>query len=232
MNGLPESPMSGVVPLASPSIGTEKRCSKCGMIKRMNEFSKTKSYKDGRMYWCKPCVSKYRKSTRGIDSVTQKRYRENNREKIRHLCKEWRKSHVERVRHLRNKWNRENMDKVLIAASRRYHSKERTNMDRLNNCMSCSIRQSIISGKNGRSWESIVGYSLEQLKKHIEKQFYEGMCWDNRGTWHIDHIIPKVAFNFETPDDIDFKRCWALSNLRPLWADINVRKSSNVDIPF
>ncbi|GAI73524.1 unnamed protein product, partial [marine sediment metagenome] len=33
---------------------------------------------------------------------------------------------------------------------------------------------------------------------------------------HIDHIIPKSAFNFTKPEHTDFKRCWALDNLRLL----------------
>lgn len=50
--------------------------------------------------------------------------------------------------------------------------------------------------------------------------------------WHIDHKIPKSAFNFETPEDIDFKRCWALKNLQPLWAAENIKKHDRVDKPF
>lgn len=30
-----------------------------------------------------------------------------------------------------------------------------------------------------------------------------------------------------SPDDPDFKQCWALSNLRPLWAEENLRKGSS-----
>lgn len=105
---------------------------------------------------------------------------------------------------------------------------------RINNRMSCSIRLSIYSGKNGKSWESLVGYSLEQLMNHLEKQFKQGMTWDNYGRngWHIDHVIPISAFNFQTFKDVDFKRCWALDNLRPLWELDNIRKSNKVDKPF
>jgi hypothetical protein len=34
-----------------------------------------------------------------------------------------------------------------------------------------------------------------------------------------------MSFKFETPEDPDFKACWALSNLRPLWSTDNIRKS-------
>ena len=99
--------------------------------------------------------------------------------------------------------------------------------------MHCAIDKSLSANKNGRKWESLVGYTCEELRRHIEKQFLPGMTWGNRGhSWHIDHIIPKSAFNFETPSDIDFKRCWALKNLRPLWAEENMIKHAKVLTPF
>jgi 5-methylcytosine-specific restriction endonuclease McrA len=91
----------------------------------------------------------------------------------------------------------------------------------------------VLGVKAGRHWESLVGYNVDQLKKHLEKRFKVGMTWDNYGPyWHIDHIIPISAFNFETPNDIDFKKCWALKNLQPLEAVENLRKNDRLKIPF
>lgn len=95
---------------------------------------------------------------------------------------------------------------------------------RLNNSISASIRASITKGKDDRHWEYLVGYSLEDLKEHLEKKFERKMTWDNYGDWHIDHIKPKSAFNFSTPDDEEFRECWALENLQPLWAKDNLSK--------
>ncbi|HPG52320.1 MAG TPA: hypothetical protein PLL11_17220 [Spirochaetota bacterium] len=58
------------------------------------------------------------------------------------------------------------------------------------------------------------------------------MTWENISKWHIDHIIPVSAFNFNSPDDIDFKRCFALNNLRPLWAVENIKKGWRINKPF
>jgi len=62
--------------------------------------------------------------------------------------------------------------------------------------------------------------------KHLESLFLPGMNWENYGFygWHIDHIIPVVKFRFETVDDPDFKKCWSLTNLQPLWAKDNYKK--------
>ena len=88
-----------------------------------------------------------------------------------------------------------------------------------------------LGGKGGRRWEDLVGYTAEDLKLHIERQFVRGMGWHNygrgSGKWHIDHIVPQSAFTFTSPDDPDFKACWALTNLRPLWGDKNISKHAS-----
>jgi hypothetical protein len=89
------------------------------------------------------------------------------------------------------------------------------------------IRKSLINGKSGRKWETLAGYTLNQLMAHLERQFLNGMTWENRGNgWHIDHIVPLSSFKFTSPDDPEFKAAWALTNLRPLWKRDNLEKGS------
>jgi hypothetical protein len=92
--------------------------------------------------------------------------------------------------------------------------------------MSALMRLSLKSGKSGRSWEALVGYTVTELMAHIERQFLKRMSWKNRDEWHIDHITPLKSFRYETTDDPEFKAAWALSNLRPMWGAENVRKSA------
>ena len=58
------------------------------------------------------------------------------------------------------------------------------------------------------------------------------MTWQNYGEWHLDHIHPRAAHCYENSDDPDFKRCWALENLQPLWASENKIKSAKIVKPF
>lgn len=88
------------------------------------------------------------------------------------------------------------------------------------------------NGKSQHSTEELLGYSIDDLMKHLEKQFTDDMSWDNYGEWHIDHIIPVSAFNFKTAKDIDFKRCWAMKNLQPMWGSENSSKYDSLDKPF
>lgn len=91
--------------------------------------------------------------------------------------------------------------------------------------MSRAINASLAAGKGGRGWQQLVDYSLEDLMRHLERQFLPRMGWDNRSLWHIDHIVPVSAFDILRPGDSAFRAAWALTNLRPMWARENQRKS-------
>ena len=103
---------------------------------------------------------------------------------------------------------------------------------RLNHVMANTIGRALNGKKSGRIWVSLVGYTQKKLMQHLEKLFVEGMSWDNYGEWHIDHIIPIFVFNYSDVTHIDFKRCWALENLQPMWAGDNIRKSNKLFKPF
>jgi|GEM_PF-5967329 len=48
--------------------------------------------------------------------------------------------------------------------------------------------------KRIKSTSELVGCSIEDLRFHLQKNFKEGMSWDNYGDWHIDHEIPCANF--------------------------------------
>lgn len=166
----------------------------------------------------------------------QKQYAEKNKGKIRDRGRLWVEANRERKRETTRlglskyrktekarEWRRE-FDRKVYA----------TKDGRLNLRMACGINSSLKPrAKGGRKWESLVGYTLVQLKQHFEKQFTGQMTWENYGTyWWIDHKIPIKAFNFEKPEDIDFKKCWALKNLQPLEKIANIKKRDKVDRPY
>lgn len=68
------------------------------------------------------------------------------------------------------------------------------------------------------SFIELTGCSQEQLVKHIEKQFKQGMSWENYGldTWHIDHIRP--CYSYDLNDIEQQKKCFHYTNLQPLKA--------------
>jgi hypothetical protein len=91
--------------------------------------------------------------------------------------------------------------------------------------------------KQGKSVLSYFGYSIEDLKNHLESLFEPWMNWDNHGSykrgewndndpstwkWQLDHIIPQADLPYESMEDENFKKCWCLNNLRPLSAKVNI----------
>ena len=115
--------------------------------------------------------------------------------------------------------------------TRRYNAWERKRRAndpawRVSAHMRVLMHRSLRSRKEGRSWREFVGYTLAELMHHLERQFQPGMCWENHGEWHIDHIVPRAEFQYTSPSEEAFQRCWALPNLRPIWAKDNVRKNA------
>jgi len=101
---------------------------------------------------------------------------------------------------------------------------------RLSRRMSGAISRSLCGTKAGRHWETLVGYTLNDLKKHLESLWAPGMNWKNRGIngWHIDHVFPESRLVIDGPDDPTFRFCWSLDNLQPLWSDDNIQKADSV----
>jgi hypothetical protein len=126
--------------------------------------------------------------------------------------------------------NRENLrlkERLRYANSPKRIRDRRSTPEGAINCrIRCAIYLSLRKAKGGRPWQSLVGYSLTELRVHLQKQFTKGMSWENRHLWHIDHITPLALFRFRSPDDAEFKAAWALTNLRPLWALQNMSKGS------
>lgn len=90
------------------------------------------------------------------------------------------------------------------------------------------MRAGLKSGGRSRAVERSLGYSIAELKIHIERQFTKGMSWTLflDGQIHIDHIIPQALYDLS--DDEDWQACWALSNLMPLWDKDNRAKRDKV----
>jgi hypothetical protein len=74
--------------------------------------------------------------------------------------------------------------------------------------------------------QELLGCSFEFFKQHIEIQFKEGMSWENRRSFHIDHIKPLSHFDLTDPEQQKAAFHW--SNLQPLYPIENFRKSKRV----
>lgn len=96
---------------------------------------------------------------------------------------------------------------------------------RLKYSISNRIRKVLNSNSKSAKTLDLLGCSVEELKTHLEKQFKEGMTWDNYGFkgWHMDHIKPCASFDLKNPEEQ--KECFHYTNLQPLWWYENFSKS-------
>ena len=210
-----------------------KVCNTCDLKKDISNFYKHKTNPDGYTYICKECDLKRRGkhyiSNKEETLEYQKKYREENKELIKKREKRFRQGNLIRLRREANERYQSNKDEI----TKRLREKYRTDTKfRLNRCMSSGIYGCLKENKKGYHWEDLVPYTIDELKKHLEPKFKQGMSWDNYGEWHIDHIIPKSKFNFSKPEHIDFQKCWSLENLQPLWASENIAKRDTLKEPF
>ncbi|RRU74140.1 hypothetical protein [Stenotrophomonas maltophilia] len=108
--------------------------------------------------------------------------------------------------------------------------------DRLAGDPAARIRNSVsarlwaaLKGKTDGALFRRLGYSLQELTEHLQGLFAPGMSWDNYGKWHVDHVQPCASFDMTDPEQ--FRACWALGNLQPLWAADNIRKGARTCAP-
>lgn len=183
-----------------------KLCKTCSFYLPEDSFSVCSRRKHGRHYRCKTCENTIRK---------EKRLRQLN-------C--YRELERERTKR-RNALNRDSVNK-----SRRLSWAKRSANDPMfviKNRIRRSINDFLVRGKGGVAWTRLVDFTKDELKSHLEKQFVKGMSWDNIVEWQIDHIVPLAYFKSLGEDISNVRRAWALTNLRPLWKDENLRKSDN-----
>lgn len=117
------------------------------------------------------------------------------------------------------------LDKICKACSNRKMSPEQKRLYlRMQGALRLSLKKRSIT-KTGSTF-SLLGYSLDDLRKSLESRFLPGMSWENMSEWHIDHKRPNSWFSYRSADDPEFKKCWGLDNLQPLWAADNLKKNN------
>jgi hypothetical protein len=201
------------------TANAEKYCSNCKFMIKENKKSLDLEYK--------------KKNKEKLDQYN-KEYRENNREIIRAKDKEYYSNNKEkRIANTRNSPNK-NLNK------RNYQKRKRKDPKfKLHQSVSFAVNKALKRNGfiKGGSIIKYLPYTIQELKEHLEKLFESWMTWQNWGmynkntwndndpstwTWNIDHIIPQINFYYISMEDDEFKKCWALNNLRPYSAKQNI----------
>jgi len=228
--------------------GTKNECKECckrylqriydDPIKHAEFLKKRKESR--RRYMSKPknaervreVAREYRKRNRDrINARERKRFADNSELRMR-------KRESDRRYHAKNKerakaYYHKNKERIMKnhtiwCLNRRKTDIHYRTMDNLRSRINHAIKKA--NAVKSAKTEELIGCTVDYLHKHLEKQFKEGMSWNNRKEWHIDHIIP-VDYYIKNFDFTDFevqKKCFHYTNMQPLWKIENIRKGNKI----
>ena len=149
-----------------------------------------------------------------MNRLNRERY-SRNRDKMRAYANEWKKKHKKRLSQLRKEKRKDINHKIKLVLRCRIKA--------------ALVRMAIYNRKyRYTSSINLLGDSILNVVKYLEKQFKPGMTWQNHGRdgWHIDHIIPCASFDLT--DLEQQKKCFHYTNLQPLWALDNLSKGAKI----
>ena len=178
----------------------KRTCSSCNEKKNIFSFYFLNKKNNTKMTICKKC-----------DSIRKKnRYVKERNEIIKKVC-------------IYSKNNRKKINE---------NRKKIRNIpkNRLNHNFSNLMLYHLKNMKNGQHWENIVGYTLNELIEHLENTSDFTIQDYLEKDLHIDHIIPRSLYKFESHEDEKFKKCWNYRNLRFLEGKENMQKNNKLDL--
>lgn len=148
-------------------------------------------------------------------------------EKKKECYNNWRKKNMERCAADARKWAAANPEKTK--QWRRDRENKRRAEDPLfamKKRLSVRIRHAFrsVGLVKGDLTYDLLGCDGQFLRDHIASTFTEGMSFDNRHLWQIDHVIPLASAKTEE----DLVRLCHWSNLQALWTPDNRRKGDKM----
>lgn len=167
----------------------------------------------------------------GGRKVADKKWRDNNKEYTTQKHKLWVIQNKEHLKEYHKKWRDKNINRHR--ENKRNYEKARKHKDPIYKLIG-NFRTAIYTvlkennmTKYGHYFE-ILDYTPDDLVKHLSSKLKDGMTWENYGDWHVDHKLPITSFRFKDIYDSEFKKCWSLENLQPMWGKENISKSNHI----
>lgn len=198
-------------------------------------FPPHKMGKFGLYTHCRPCkkAQDAERRMRPDQKARQKAWRDANKQRVKETNAAYRAAGYKSTEHVRA-WVAKNPERAKELDREKVRRWRATvPWYKLKTRMSARINSLLKAGggeKARRTTQEILGYEIEALAMHIERQFTAGMSWDGflAGEIHIDHIIPVASFKVDRVDSDEFRACWSMANLRPMWADENRAKGARI----
>lgn len=187
--------------------------------------TKSKQYRENNLEKCLDRQKKYYYENKETFNAKKKEYYQNNKEHLKTKAKEYRARDPEADRARSKKYYHDNKDKRTEYARQYVNNKLKSDpIFKLKMYTSHRVREALKrTSKSQRTYEYL-GCTIEELRDHIEKQFKDGMSWDNYGSeWHIDHKIPIM---YKNPTSAEVSERLHYTNTQPLWKKENMTKGN------
>jgi len=210
----------------------KKYCPGCKkvLLKTSKHFGRDSRSKDGFRRLCKGCRSEleYERNKEYIKSKRKQHYLE-NKERIDEANRAYRIKNREWFRQYGKQYYIEHKEEMKENAKIYLYRRIESDigfkiLQRCRSRLYDAIKGTVKSART----QELIGCTVEHLLEHLESQFQDGMTWDNYGKWHIDHIIPCSSFDFTKEEEQ--RKCFNYTNLQPLWAEDNYRKSDKIEV--
>jgi hypothetical protein len=217
-------------------ITQTKICTQCNISKTINLFSKKNDSVSGIYSWCLECSSnKYKIQKRNIVD-----YSDTDKKKCSKCNIE--KSVIDNFSKKHSRDGYSNLCKLCVKQYKKDNSKEiyQKKKHKLENDIQFKLAERIrarlrtlLNAKVLKpKTEELIGCSLDDLIKHLNRLCYSNIIIENSGknhgkVWQLDHIIPCNYFNLNNFNEL--KACTHYTNLQPLLIKDNSIKSDNLD---
>ena len=233
-----------------------KVCKGCNTEKLLICFTKNSYRKTGRGSKCYECGNaaskRYQKNNPEKVKESRKRYNEKNKEYFREKRQGGKDfigrsltnksiTYQEARDRKRKEWKEfaeKNPDKIMQYQKNAQPRRNKQVKEREQNDLSFKIRRRMRHRVNlamkGETKHfttlTLLGCSLDFFRQWLEKNFENGMNWDNYGygpdKWNIDHNLPCASFDLTDPEQQ--KACFHWSNMFPMWQKHNFSKKDNI----
>jgi hypothetical protein len=212
-----------------------KVCSSCQIKKRIEEFGKNKSQRDGRHYYCKQCIREKSKKNDSKYKAYQKQWREQNKKSIKEYQRKYKRENKEKINEYQCKRPADKKRKNNCSEKKKQREKARRQTEvykkkrsmyykkkyqediqyRLKKLFEAKLN-SLLSKNDALESVELIGCSISEYRMYLEEKWLPTMTWENYGdVWQIDRITPFCAYDLT--DETQKKNCSHYTNSQPLF---------------
>lgn len=202
----------GQAPQAQPEA--TKRCTKCGEVKPVSGFSRSKADRSGLQRWCKECVKAHYKAHQKEEAAKRRAYRNANLEKVLSREKAYREARTEeqiaRSKAYSKAYRKAHREELASRKKAYYdtHREERIAYTKAYNKAHPDKRMDAHHRRRARKRSAPGSHTAADIIRQGDSQHWN--CWWNgphcegycKDKYHVDHRIPLCQGGSDGPENL------------------------------